>query len=291
MKKNKPTRAQDEIDKEISQLKEPGVGRPSKPKNIEFDKLISEHPYLFNQKKGFDLDNFLKHFFSNRIPNCSLSNENEKIAFLEKIYKDVDKLESIINQSYLKDQQEHVLKNLNEYLKSFKSYKEYNNYRIRIKKGLEDLEDHVKINFLKKCKQDLILDGVNPSDKKYQFIERCENMFLNPGTKYKKITKLPKRTDVYDTVLTQKQISLFAYFLRKNRFILPNTTYTLLASCFGKMADFSETQINKDYKGMTEITDISTNSKDYEKLIYELKELIIKIETYKSDNEKNGNIK
>jgi len=88
----------------------------------------------------------------------------------------------------------------------------------------------------------------------------------------------PKRTDYYKTLFNQKEITLFAYFLREKKIILENTSSILLAECFGKLTDYSKDQIYKDLKSKKNCFDISDNRTHYQNILSELKKLTKYIE-------------
>ncbi len=193
-----------------------------------------------------------------------------------------------IRKDYLNDIVKSQLKNLklgysilNELYKKFKKVLEGETYKEIFINDDEDLvierKDNSMIFFRKKS---------------YEKLTNLDKYFklYNEDTAEKYI-KRPKKTDLYNTILTRKQTSLLAYYLRKNKFILDNTSDVLLSDCFGKMTGFSKTQINKDYKGLTDIIDITDSKNDFEVLIYSLKKLITDIESDKQENEKIKNLK
>jgi len=106
---------------------------------------------------------------------------------------------------------------------------------------------------------------------------------------------LPTRKSVEDlqtlTLTTQKQTALFAYYLRKEKLLLPNLSNTLLAKCFGEMNDYSPQQIQKLFDGAKNVSDISQKKEDFQILISALQKLKDEISRELSENIKSKTVK
>lgn len=117
-----------------------------------------------------------------------------------------------------------------------------------------------------------------------------DDLINEPKEKLKN-RKLPKKTDYFETILTQNQTKLLMHYLRKKKFILPNTSNTFLCECFGKLTGYAEIQLEKDFKGVEHAYQLKGSKNDFDSLLTELNSLVSLIEKEKNEFIKENLIK